>query len=75
MRPQGGELLLSQLEHATRRKTHQITPDLLVETLGWHPIQLGQIGIQQHLLTPDHKNRLCNALDRHEQVPIVCNHG
>ena len=60
MRPQSRELFCGELEHEIRRKLLGIAFDCLIESLGFHPIQRGQIGIDNDPLTAQHLDPVCH---------------
>jgi hypothetical protein len=57
MRPQDFQFSRSQLEGKILGKTVGIAFHCLIERLSRHPIQLGQIRIQNHTLISDNKNQ------------------
>jgi hypothetical protein len=51
LRPQSRQLFSRELEHKILGKSLTVTPDLLVEALGGHLVEGGELGIEQHLVT------------------------
>lgn len=60
MGPQVFKLLICQLKHEVGREAINVALDCLDQFLGFHTIQLGQILIQNHLITPDDADRTFN---------------
>lgn len=61
MRPQSGVLFCRQPKHEIRREALRIASHLLIEPLGRHIIELGEVGIDHDLLATDEQNALLDA--------------
>ena len=59
-------LFFCQLEHKIRREPAQVPFDCLNQTPGINAVKRGEVGVQQHLLAPDKKDRPLDPLDRHK---------
>ena len=70
MRPQSLVLLLGELEHQVLRETAGIATHLLVETLGRHPIESGEVHIENGSMTAKHQDRASDILDGNGQLRL-----
>jgi len=79
LRSQSGLFLVGQLEHEILREAREVAPHGLVETSRGHPVERGEVGIEQHLVAADERNpagdrlgggqrRLHCALDRNASM-------
>jgi hypothetical protein len=69
-----GFFLVGQGKHEIAGEAVPIPPHRLIERLGRHPVQLGEIGIDDDLLSPDHQNPLLDTLDPHERRCVFAGH-
>ena len=44
---------------------------LLIESFGGHAVELGQVGVQHHLLTPDEKDEALDSILGKLRVPVL----
>jgi hypothetical protein len=56
-------LLDGELEHEIRREAVAVAADLLIETLRADPVELGELGIEQHSLAAQDEDGACDLLD------------
>ena len=66
-------LLGVQPEHEVVREAVRVALDLLVETLRRHAVQLGEIGIQHHLLPANQEDHPVDPLRRNQR--FLFSHG
>jgi len=52
------------LKHEIFRETVGVTFDLLIQALGCNPVNLRQIGVQNHALAADGKNQWLDRFDK-----------
>jgi hypothetical protein len=50
-----------QFEHEILREAPEVAPHLPLELFGLHPIELGEVAIQHHLLPTDHMDAVGNG--------------
>src|SRR5258706_9874841 len=62
MRPQVAKLMGFELEHEVPRKSAAISPNLLVQPLGFDGVEKGQVGIEDDLVAPQHEDGSFDAL-------------
>ena len=77
--PQFTPLLLGQLEHEGRRESAGVAPDLPVQILGFHPVELREVAVDHHALASDQEYAVGNGWLRdglrqgwiHSMLPIL----
>ena len=57
-----------KLKHEIRRKTLPVAPDLFIEALGRHTIQLSQIGVEQHFLPTNEQDASLQRFDKLDRI-------
>jgi hypothetical protein len=65
LRPQSGVLRGGELEHEIGGEPVEVTPDLLVETLGGDAVEAGEFGIQEHALAAQDEDGAGDVMNRH----------
>ena len=60
-----------ELEHEIFRKAFPVTPDLLVQPLGGHAIERGEVGVDHDLVAADDENALGDARSGQECERLV----
>jgi len=59
------------LEHEIRGKTVEVSPDGLIESLGFNPIKRREVTIQRHPLPANQENRLLNLFGSNKRRLVV----